>query len=113
MGNDRDFHCGDFLSFACMPFQPSSTQWDILRFYVLVFIKQNQLTRSSEPSVQSASPSQRHLFVIHVPSPHLKLSSLHFNFGQLDSSLLSPQSLLRIEKDGKEVNTHAKKNNQT
>lgn len=36
-----------------------------------------------------------HFCVMHVPSPHLKSSSLHRCFGQFNSSLPSPQSEMR------------------
>lgn len=54
------------------------------------------LTNSSEESGQSGSPSHFHLCVIHVPSPHLKSSSLHLCFGQCSSSLPSPQSFRKM-----------------
>lgn len=78
-------------------------------FHFISFDQTKLLTRSSEPSAQSESPSQTHLCVIQVPSPHLKLSSLHFSFGQFNSSLLSPQSAPKerqIERARERENKH-------
>lgn len=55
--------------------------------------KKYLLTNSSDPSGQSVSPSQRHLAVIQRLSAHIKsVTDEQFVFGQLISSLISPQS---------------------
>lgn len=52
----------------------------------------NPLTSSSEWSKQSPSRSHLHFCGIHFPLLHINWSSLHFFFGQFNSSLPSPQS---------------------
>lgn len=83
----------------------STSVCKINKTILILFYQLKLLTRSSSPAGQSGSPSQRHLFVIQVPSAHLKSSSLHFTFGQFNSSLLSPQSLpKRIANKTRETN---------